>query len=146
MLSLAGERRLLQSAVSVLALIPIAAGLLGLAEGIQVFDAQAALSRSGDSHMRYLSGLLLAMGLAYWSTVPSIEAQSTRFRLLTALVVTGGLGRLYAAALFGLPALTMVVGLVMELVVAPSLALWRERIEQRCEASAKSNSPAWSER
>jgi hypothetical protein len=140
MRSLAGERRLLQSAVAVLALVPIAAGLIGLAEGIQAFDAQASLSRTGDSHLRYLSGLLLAMGLGYWSTVPRIEAHRVRFRMLTALVVIGGLGRLYAAALLGLPAVTMIVGLVMELVVAPGLALWRERIDRRCEAAAKNES------
>ena len=146
MLSPTSERRLLQSAVSVLALVPIVAGLLGLAKGIQVFDAHAAVSRSGDSHIRYLSGMMLATGLGYWSTVPAIEAQRTRFRLLTALVVTGGFGRLYAVTLFGLPASSMVVGLVMELVVAPGLALWRERIEQRCAALAQSSAPVLSSR
>ena len=53
---------------------------------------------------------------------------------------------LYAVALFGLPASSMVVGLIMELVVAPSLALWRERIEQRCAASAQSSTPILSSR
>jgi hypothetical protein len=141
MLSLTGERRLLQSAVSLLALVPIVAGFLGLAKGIQAFDAQAEVSRSGDSHIRYLSGLMLATGLGYWSTVSDIETQRVRFRLLTALVITGGFGRLYAAMLFGLPTSEMVVGLAMELVVAPSLALWRERIDQRCGASAQNNAP-----
>jgi hypothetical protein len=146
MLSPIRERRLLQSAVSVLALVPIVAGFLGLAKGIQVFDSLAAVSRSGDSHIRYLSGLMLATGLGYWSTVHAIEVQRTRFRLLTALVVTGGFGRLYAVALFGLPGSSMVVGLVMELVVAPGLALWRERIDQRCGASAQSIAPVLSRR
>lgn len=130
-LSLVGERRLLQLAVALLALVPILTGLAGIARGMLVFDAHAAVSRSGDSHMRYLSGLMLAVGLGFWSTVPRIETQSVRFRLLTALVITGGLARLYALVRFGLPAIGMMTGLVMELLVTPCLAIWRERVERR---------------
>jgi hypothetical protein len=34
---------------------------------------------SSDSHLRYLSGLLLGIGLCFWSTVPRIEAKTARF-------------------------------------------------------------------
>lgn len=129
--SSARERRLLQICVAVLALVPVLAGLAGVLHGLALLDARAILSRDGDSHVHYLSGLLLAIGLGFWSTVPRIETQGPRFRLLTALVVVGGLARLYAAARAGLPAAAMAGGLVMELAVTPALALWRERLERR---------------
>jgi hypothetical protein len=131
----ARERHALQLTVSLLALVPILAGLTGILCGLSLFDAHAGLSRSGDSHVRYLSGVMLAIGLGFWSTVPRIEAQGARFRLLTVLVLTGGLARLYALALLGLPAIGMIAGLVMELLVTPGLACWRESLERRTRVS-----------
>jgi uncharacterized protein DUF4345 len=63
--------------------------------------------------------------------VPRIEAQGDRFRLLTGLVLIGGLARLYALARYGVPGLTMLAALVMELVVTPALAIWRERVSSQ---------------
>jgi hypothetical protein len=130
-LSTARERRLLQSTVTLAASVPVLVGLAGIVGGLGAVDAAAGWSLNGDSHVRYLSGLMLAVGVAFWSTVPSIEAEGSRFRLLTALVVVGGLARLYASVLAGLPGPGMRAGLGLELVAAPSLALWREGLERR---------------
>ena len=123
------ERRLLQGAIGVAALVPILVGLAGIVAGLGAFDASTGASLNADSHVRYLSGLSLAIGLAFWSTVPAIEAMGSRFRLLTGLVVIGGLARLYAAVRSGLPGPGMRAGLTLELLAAPLLALWRERVE-----------------
>jgi len=131
LLSPARERRLLQSAVTVAALIPILAGLAGVGGGLGAFDASARWSLNGDSHVRYLSGLIFAIGVGFLTTVPAIEACGSRFRLLTVLVLVGGLARLYAVVLWGLPGPAMRAGLVMELLVTPGLALWRERVQRR---------------
>ena len=135
----AAERRVLQLAVALLALVPILAGIAGIVWGLGVFDARAGLSRTGDSHVRYLSGLILAIGLGFLSTVPRIEAQGPRFRLLTGLVLVGGVARLYALLLYGVPALGMVGGLIMELVVTPALALWREGLERRARTQLQAD-------
>jgi hypothetical protein len=129
------ERRALQLAVALLALVPILAGAAGIVFGLHFFDARAGLSRASDSQVRYLSGLLLAIGVGFWSTVPRIEDKGARFRLLTALVLTGGLARLYALFRIDLPAIGMVAGLVMELLVTPGLACWRESLERRMRAA-----------
>ena len=123
------ERRALQSAVAVLALIPISAGLSGIvfADLIQVAPD---IQRDTASHFRYLSGLLLAIGLCYWKTVPRIEREGALFRTLTLIVFIGGLARFYSLALDGMPSFVMIGALLMELVVTPALALWRERIEK----------------
>ena len=124
------ERRVLQCAVTVLSLIPIGAGLAGCLWGLDFFDARTQMNRDLDSHGRYLSGLLLGIGLSFWSCIPAIETRGQRVRLLAAIVFVGGLARLYAVAHRGWPQSGMLAALAMELVVTPSLAVWRERVER----------------
>jgi hypothetical protein len=123
------ERRLLQQVVAIAAILPVAAGLYGVLFGQALTNEH--VSVSGDSHFRYLSGLLLAIGLCFWSTVPRIETKTGRFRLLAAIVVLGGLGRLVGLALTGIPSFFMLGGLAMELVVTPILTLWQTRVANR---------------
>ena len=126
------ERRGLAIVVAVLGFVPVGAGLAGMLQGIGMTGALTAAASPGlDSHVRYLSGLLLGIGIAYWSTVPSIEAAGARFRLLTAIVATGGLGRLLGVLEHGWPPAPMLFGLGMELVVTPLLCLWQWRVEAR---------------
>lgn len=134
--SCATQIRALQTAVAVLAFVPIGAGLAGAVFGIGVFESTALLGQDAESTGRYLSGLLLAIGLAFWATVPRIQAQGVRFRLLTLLVFTGGLARLAGLLLVGIPSPVMLGGLAMELLVTPGLALWRERLERLCNGGA----------
>jgi hypothetical protein len=82
-----------------------------------------------DSHFRYLSGLLLGIGVAFLWTTPHIELQGQRFRLLTAIVVTGGVVRLVGAVLTGTIVLPMFLALVMELAVTPALCLWQHHVD-----------------
>jgi len=124
------ERRLLQIVVALAALIPIAAGATGVVLGLATTEDTIAPVTS-DSHYRYLSGLLLGIGCAFMSTVPAIETHRTRFRLLTAIVVIGGFGRLLSLLLHGTPSTPMVLALLMELGVTPALALWQGRIASR---------------
>ncbi|MBJ6125447.1 DUF4345 domain-containing protein [Microvirga splendida] len=126
---MARERKLLQQAVAVVAVIPVATGLYGVLFG-QALTGDA-VSISAESHFRYLSGLLLGIGLCFWSTLPSIEIHTGRFRLLTLVVVIGGLSRLIGLGLTGLPSLFMLGGLVVELIVAPALCLWQTRVANR---------------
>ena len=130
------EIKVLQGAVAILALVPIMAGLAGALFGIGVFGSAVSLGSDADSTGRYLSGLLLAIGLAFWGTVPSIEAQGVRFRLLTLLVFTGGIARLIGVLLAGLASPAMLFGLAMELFITPGLAFWRERLDRLCKGSA----------
>lgn len=119
------EKRALQLSIAIAAMLPVCAGLWDIAHGLSGSVGWA------DNHHRYLSGLLLAIGLGFWSTIPEIETRAARIRLLTALVVIGGLARLLGLA-FGDVATPMVVAaLAMELVIAPLLCLWQARIESR---------------
>lgn len=88
-----------------------------------------------DSHFRYLSGLLLGIGLAYWSLIPRIETSGAAFRLLTLLVIVGGLSRVAGLFLGGEPGLPMQLALMMELVVTPLLYLWQTKVASNHETA-----------
>lgn len=124
--------RKLQIAVAIGGVIPVAAGLAGMLDGIRMVDDVAA-SASLDSHYRYLSGLLFGIGVSFWALIPNIEKRATLFRLLTILVFTGGLGRLTGLWIGAVPSLPMLAGLAMELIVTPLLCLWQARIADPTE-------------
>jgi hypothetical protein len=123
------ERKLLQRTVAIAALIPVGAGLFGVVFGPAMTGDRTSIS--ADSHFRYLSGLLLAVGILFWSTIPAIEEKTGRFRLLTLVVFMGGLARLLGLTLTGIPSLAMMGGLAMELVVTPLICLWQTRIASK---------------
>ena len=123
-----GRALTLRVAVAIAGIVPVAAGLAGVIRGAAMLGGIPAANLTLDSHLRYLSGLLLAIGLGFWSTIPRIERQSGRFRLLTAIVVAGGLGRLYGILVEGLPPAPMLFGLAMELGVTPLLCWWQGRV------------------
>jgi hypothetical protein len=124
------ERRLLQIVVAVACLVPIGAGSAGMLLGPAMVDA-VALPAAADSHYRYLSGLLLGIGIAFATAIPDIERRTPRVRLLTAIVVIGGVGRLMSLLLRGPPDKSMLAALVMELVVTPALAVWQARVARQ---------------
>jgi hypothetical protein len=125
------EKRILQLAVTLGSLVPIGAGAAGVLLGPRMLRAGIAEAGDLDSHFRYLSGLLLGIGLAYASTIPRIETNGGRFRLLTFIVVAGGLARLLSVQEVGAPSRGMAAALVMELLVTPALALWQWRVARQ---------------
>lgn len=123
-------RRLLQQAVAVLAAVPVLAGLSGVLLG-HAITGDVNPSVSADSHFRFLSGLLMGIGLCFWWTVPSIEEKTTMFRFLALMVVLGGLARLLGLYITGVPSLFMLLALFLELAVTPALAIWQTRVANR---------------
>jgi hypothetical protein len=124
------ERRFLQIVVLAGACVPVSAGLLGMIKGAGMVPHEVAGGISLDSHVRYLSGILFAIGLAFWASVPKIETHGARFILLGALVFIGGLGRLLGLA-HAIPDAPMQLALVMELMVTPLLCLWQNRVARQ---------------
>jgi hypothetical protein len=122
-----GEKTLLQICVAIAACVPVSAGAAGIFLGVGMIPHASRLPAL-DSHYAYLSGLLLAIGLGFWSAVPGIERRTGRVRLLTGLVVVGGLARAVALVRDGAPGTAMQLALVMELVVTPLICLWQGRV------------------
>jgi hypothetical protein len=134
------ERKALQGAILLLALVPIAAGIAGIIFGASMVDMSAG-GASADSHFRYLSGLLLGVGIGFWSCVPDIEHRGPRIRIMTLIVVIGGLARLWSLVDTGVPLRPMQLALVMELGVTPAICLWQMRVERRFQRLSRASGP-----
>jgi hypothetical protein len=124
------EKRALQVTIAAAGLVPVTAGLAGALEG-PAFLGEAAGQAGMDSHFRYLSGLLLGLGLAFWACIPHIERRTVLVRALTLIVVGGGLARAYGLFRSGWPGTGMATALAMELAVAPLICLWQARVAGR---------------
>jgi hypothetical protein len=121
------QRRLLQATIAVLAMLPVFAGLAGVATGPGFLGEETAPTDL-DSHVRFLSGFFLAVGIAWYSCIPAIEKKTERIRLLAILTFAGGLARLYSLLIAGVPSAGHVLGLGMELIVVPCLVVWHGRV------------------
>ena len=125
------EKRVLQGVIALACLLPLVVGGQGVLHGPAPFGHLAEVPRDLDSHFRYISGIFFATGLGFLSCIPDIEAKGPRFRLLGALIVVGGLGRLMSLIAVGAPSHGHVLGLGMELGVVPLLMLWQSRFARR---------------
>lgn len=122
------ERSLLQAAVAIACLVPLLAGGAGAIEGPAMIGGTAGATADMHSHFRYLSGLLLGLGIAFAASVATIERRGELFAILTLLVVVGGLARLASLLIDGAPGTAHSLALVMELGIVPILFLWQRRI------------------
>lgn len=128
------ERRALQIAIFLAGFVPVLGGGLGVVLGERAFGSPAGAGQ--DSQMRYLSGLLLAIGLVFWGCVPTIERRTETLRLLTLIVLVGGLARLAGVMVAGDPGVIR-WALIMELIVAPLICLWQRRVARRVDAPGR---------
>ncbi len=129
------ERCLFQIIVCVAAIVPITAGGAGVLRGPTMLHGQIAQGPSLDSHFRYLSGLLFAIGVSFIISVLTIDRRAGLMRALGLIVVVGGLSRLLGAYLVGLPNPGQRFAFFMELLVVPVLLLWLTRIEKQTQAN-----------
>ena len=127
------ERRALQIVILLAGFVPVLGGGVGVVFGEKAFGAPAGAGE--DSQMRYLSGLLLAIGVVFWGCVPTIERRGEAVRLLTLNVVIGGLARLTGELVAGDPGVIRWT-LVMELIVTPLICLWQWRVARGLDAPA----------
>lgn len=126
---------MLPTAIRIAALVPILAGGAGAVLGA-AFLGEAAGPATG-SHLRYLSGVLLGLGLLALWCAEDLPRRRPVFAALCAVVTLGGLARLAGLALEGIPPLPHVLALAMELGVVPALWLWSRRMRSdRAETAA----------
>ena len=122
------QKRLLQLTVGLLCLVPLSAGFAGMMAGPDLVGASSPVDL--DSHFRYLSGLLFAIGLGFCTTIPGIERKGAPFRALGCLVIIGGLGRLVSLLAMGVPSAPHCLALLLELGIVPALMLWQNRLSR----------------
>ncbi len=134
------EKTLLQIAIAVAGAVPVSAGVAGAIWGPSMLNPGAGADL--DSHFRYLSGLLAAIGVLYWTTIPRIELMNGRFGLLTLIVVSGGLCRALGMLITGPTSVWMLLALLMELIVTPALYLWQGRVARQARLALVAPSSA----
>ncbi|RYY22730.1 MAG: DUF4345 domain-containing protein [Sphingomonadales bacterium] len=117
--------------MSLTLMLPMYAALTGVVRGPEFLDHNSALTRDLDSHFRYLNGIFLALLACYASCIPAIERMGSRLRLLSLLVITGGLMRALSWGLVGAPSFGHKIGLGIELVIVPLALLWQARLARR---------------
>jgi hypothetical protein len=127
----------LQIVVAVLAATPVLVGIEGVLSGPEFLHVTAPWPVDLDSHFRFLSGFFLAIGVAWYSCIPGIEAKTERFRLLAACTFTGGLARLASLFLAGAPSPGHIAGLCVELLAVPVLVWWQGRVANKAAWSAR---------
>ncbi|UPY39060.1 DUF4345 family protein [Sediminicoccus sp. KRV36] len=113
---------MLTLAIRLACCVPILAGGAGLLLGVAALGE--ASGPATGSHLRYLSGLLLGMGLAAFWCAGDLRRRGGVFALLCGIFVLGGLGRGLGLLLEGLPPWPHLLALGMELGVVPALWLW----------------------
>ena len=130
MVGIRAERRLFRVGVLIASLVPILAGAAGALQGAAMIKGVDSAGPDLDSHFRYLSGLLLGVGIGFVFCTFDLQRRSPLFNALGVIVIAGGLARLLGVALGGLPAAAHLFALLMELLVVPGLLLWLRRIVQ----------------
>ncbi|MBS7791874.1 DUF4345 domain-containing protein [Roseococcus sp. SDR] len=116
---------MLPLAIRLASLVPILGGGAGAVFGV------AALGEVGGaatgSHLRYLSGLLLGMGLGTFWCAGDLRRRGAIFSALCAIFVLGGMARALGLMIEGLPPWPHLLALGMELGVVPALWLAARR-------------------
>ncbi|MBM3927193.1 MAG: DUF4345 domain-containing protein [Sphingomonadales bacterium] len=133
----AAEKRALQVAVALVLVLPFTAAITGVVGGPRFLGRPPAIPTDLDSHFRYVSGIFLAMLIAYASCIPGIERKTDRLRLLGFLTIVGGLARLGSLLSVGVPSIGHQAGLVIELGIAPAILLWQTRVARRFDGNPR---------
>jgi hypothetical protein len=121
---------MLQAVTTVLGLIPVTTGLIGL-RGLDdpvyapVSTPHAILL---DTNLRFFSGIWLGLGLVLLWTVPSIEKQAIVFRTAWGMIFVGGIGRVLSIVFAGTPPALFVFFTLLEIIGAPLFIYWQSRV------------------
>ncbi len=127
----AAEKMLLQLAIAAILPLSFSAALAAIARGPGFLGHPPVVPTDLDSHLRYLSGIFLAMLVGYASCIPDIERKGARLKALVAMTMAGGAARLVSLVAVGAPSSGHLAGLCIELGIAPAMLLWQMRVAHR---------------
>lgn len=129
------NKKVFQTVLAVLGLIPVITGGLSVAFGVNAFSFVGGLVTPDmasnivlDSEIRFLGAIWFGIGILVFWIIPSIDRQTSLFRLLMAIIFLGGVGRLLSAFLVGIPPTLFIAIIVLELVGMPLLVVWQSSI------------------
>ncbi|CAF3046353.1 unnamed protein product [Rotaria sp. Silwood2] len=124
------QRLSLQIVIGLIAMIPIFVGLNGIFQGPNVLLKTNDYSIQVDSHLRYLSGLRVAMGIFLLRNLPTIDRNGDDLCRVSLFVFIGGLGRLWGLITIGFD-FDAIIAALIELFILPIICLWQNQIERK---------------
>jgi hypothetical protein len=127
------NKRILQIVTAILALVPIATGVIGMLGLNDPIYAAMDLPKNAllDSNLRFFAGFWLGMGLAMMWLVPRIDSQTLLFRAIWIAIFIGGIGRLLSIFLIGPPPLPFIGFTALEIFGAPIFIAWQSSVANR---------------
>ncbi|MBG0566141.1 DUF4345 domain-containing protein [Actinoplanes aureus] len=131
-----GSRRALQVVLVVLAVIPIGTGLMDMLLGAGTLPSDQDLNPDLQSNYRFFATMWFGLGLAILWIVPRVETAVQPLRAVTALVFLGGLTRVLAMVVDGMPHPMFVAFTALELIAPPILVLWQNRVSAQSRVRA----------
>jgi Domain of unknown function (DUF4345) len=126
------SKRALQIVTGLLAIIPVATGLLGLLGVEDPVYVAVGVPRIVllDTNLRFFSGVWVGVGLALFWLIPQIERQTVLFRAIWVMIFIGGVGRLLSIWRVGAPPVPFIVFTGIELLGAPLFIWWQYRVSK----------------
>jgi hypothetical protein len=131
------NKRVLQTVLAILGLIPILTGGLDFVLGARSLHVVGSLMPLDavndvvlDSQIRFLAAIWLGVGIILYWVIPSIDRQTTLFRLLMGGIFLGGIGRMSSVVLVGIPPVQFLAVIVLELVGVPILIFWQSALSK----------------
>jgi hypothetical protein len=122
-------KRSLQIIIAVLSLLPLAVGTLGFVHGAALLSSPDTVTPKLDSQYRFMSAWDIGLAVIVWRIIPRIEYETILFRIVSAAVFLGGVGRLLAWRVAGSPGWAFLAVMAIELLV-PLLVPWQAYLAQ----------------
>jgi hypothetical protein len=124
------SRRNLQRTIVGFAVVAIVTGTLTVFFGTAVIPRGGSATASVESELRFYGAWYLGAGLFLASLARRIEHRAFELRMVSLLLVLGGVGRILAIADAGWPHPLFIVLLALELLLPPVLVVWQWRVSR----------------
>jgi hypothetical protein len=125
-----------------LAGIPFASGLIGMAVGPKTLPGDSSeVMATLDSEYRFINAFWFSIAPIVWSTLPRVEKETTKLRLIMGVVFAGGLARLISWRRTGRPHPVFLGAIAIELVGMPVMAVWQNRLASRGQCNPTALAP-----
>ena len=124
------NRTVLQVLTAILGIVPVVTGLIGLLGLNDPLYAPVSTPHAIllDTNLRFFSGLWLGLGLALLWLIPSIERQTSLFRVIWGMIFVGGIGRVLSLIFAGAPPAPFIFFTFLEIIGAPVFIYWQHRV------------------